>query len=133
MTTLINVITGFYKPKKGIILFKGRDITNRQTYHIARMGLVRTFQNINLFSNMTVLENIITGRFSHLKSSLLQVIINSSYFVREKKECQNLADEILIFVGLKGYENIEARALPYGKQRLLEIARALATEPQFHY
>lgn len=130
-TTLINVITGFCNPKKGSILFKKINITNQYSYNIAKMGLVRTFQHINLFPQMTALENVMTGRFYHMHSSLPQVIINSSFFTREKKECQNFAGEILSFVGLKGNENIKARNLPYGQQRLLEIARALATEPQF--
>jgi len=130
-TTLINVITGIYRPKEGSVWFKEKNITNNYTCNIAKMGLVRTFQNIKLFSHMTVLKNVTTGRFYHLHCNLPQVIADSHFYKQEKKECQNFAREILDFVGLNGKENFEACNLPYGQQRLLEIARALATEPQF--
>lgn len=129
-TTLINVITGFYKPSDGNIIFNEIDISKNNTHEIAKQSLVRTFQNINLFPTMTALENVLVGRSSNMKSNLFQVIVNSKFSREEEKINSDYAREILAFVGLEGKEEIRAQNLSYGQQRLLEIARAMATEPR---
>lgn len=130
-TTLINVVTGFYNPTYGDVIFNGANISKYTPNKIAKKGLVRTFQNINLFPQMTALENILTGYSCHMKSNLASTIFNTKSFKQEEKQFKDMAHEILIFVGLEGKEEIKACNLPYGQQRLLEIARTLATKPEF--
>lgn len=130
-TTLINVITGFYSPTKGQIKFQGTDITGAPPYTIAKRGMVRTFQNINLFPEMTVFENVVTGHFFQVSPSLLSVVLNSPSYQEKSTKTESLAKEILDFVGLYEDKDMKARNLPYGKQRILEVARALMTLPQF--
>jgi ABC-type branched-subunit amino acid transport system ATPase component len=130
-TTLINVVTGFYSPTRGEVRFKGNDVTGAPPYTIAKRGMVRTFQNINLFPEMTALENVITGHFFQIAPSLLSVILRSPSYREKEAKARNLGNEILEFVGLYPDRDMKARNLPYGKQRVLEIARALMTFPQF--
>lgn len=128
-TTMINVITGFYAPSSGTILFNGNDIGGQSPYRITQQGLVRTFQNINLFSDMTAIENVATAYSLHMKNNLFSTVFNTGFFRKEEKRSFEIAESILEFVGLKDKKKLKAKNLPYGQQRLLEIGRALATEP----
>ena len=128
-TTLINVISGFYVPSTGKVLFKTSDISGKTPYNINKFGLARTFQNINLFPDMSAIENVTTAYSMYITSNLFSVVLNLPSFRREEKKALEKAEEILEFVGLKGKEDFLAKNLPYGQQRLLEIARALATDP----
>jgi len=130
-TTLINVITGFYNPTKGDIKFKDADITGSAPYNIAKKGMVRTFQNINLFAEMTVFDNTITGHFFRVSPSLPSVIFRTLPYRQKEIRTHELAKDVLNFVGLYDDRELKARNLPYGKQRVLEIARALMTFPEF--
>ena len=129
-TTMINVITGFYVPSSGKIMFNENQIDGKKPYQIAKEGLVRTFQNINLFSDMTAIENIITSYSIHMKNGLLSTIFNMHSAKKAEKNAFEVAESILSFVGLADKKNFKAKNLPYGQQRLLEIGRVLATEPQ---
>ncbi|MDI3299409.1 MAG: ATP-binding cassette domain-containing protein [Bacillota bacterium] len=129
-TTLFNMITGTYRPDGGRILFEGRPISGLQPEDVALRGISRTFQNIRLFREMTALENVLVGRHIHLRSNLADVLFRSPRMRREESEAVDRAAELLRYVGLAGLENELARNLPYGSQRRLEIARALAAEPR---
>ncbi|TWH46198.1 ABC transporter ATP-binding protein [Sporomusa sp. KB1] len=129
-TTMINVITGFYVPSSGNIIFNDKDISGQSPYHITEQGLVRTFQNINLFSDMTAIENVATAYSLHMKNNLFSTVFNTSFFRKEERRSFEIAESILDFVGLKDKKDLRAKNLPYGQQRLLEIGRALATEPR---
>lgn len=127
-TTFFNCITGFYKPEEGEILFQGRSVRGLRTDLITRRGISRTYQNIRLFNNMTVLENILVGMHSRIKTNLVQSVLQLD---RKKEQASlNRAMELLEFVGLSGKGDFLAANLSYGLQRRLEIARALASEPQ---
>lgn len=128
-TTMINVITGFYAPSSGKILFNDKNIGGQNPHQITKQGLARTFQNINLFSDMTALENVATAYSLHMKNHLFSTVFNTGFFRKEEKRAFEIAESILEFVGLKEKKNLKAKNLPYGQQRLLEIGRALATEP----
>jgi ABC-type branched-subunit amino acid transport system ATPase component len=128
-TTLINVVTGFYVPSAGKVVFKNRDISGKTPYDIAKQGLVRTFQNINIFPDMTAVENVATAYSIHMKRNLASVVFNTRAFREEEAASFVRAAEILDFVGLADKKDYKAKNLPYGQQRLLEIGRALATEP----
>jgi ABC-type branched-subunit amino acid transport system ATPase component/ABC-type branched-subunit amino acid transport system permease subunit len=127
-TTLFNVISGLKKPTKGRIWFKGKEITKMRDVAIARLGIARTFQNLRIFSNMTVLENVMTGRHRHEKAGFITAAIGLQG--KEEKESRRCALEKLALVGLAHLADWPVTALPYGQQRLVEIARALATEPE---
>ena len=129
-TTLINVITGFYAPTKGTVEMDGQVISGRTPNAVAKAGLCRTFQNINLFSEMSALENVVTAACPHQTVNLGSAIFQTKALKAQEKECHDKARELLSFVGLGGKEDVKATNLPYGQQRLLEIARALATEPK---
>lgn len=129
-TTFFNCITGFYTPEEGEIIFQGHPIKGIPTDQITRRGISRTYQNIRLFSNMTALENILVGEEPRLKSSWIGAIFNTSATRREEAEASAEAHRILRFVGLRGFGDHLARNLPYGAQRRLEIARALASQPK---
>ncbi len=129
-TTLFNIITGVYKPDAGRIFFKGRDITGLKPNKITELGIARTFQNIRLFSNMTVLENILVGEHSRLRSSLISAIIRNRATVEEEFNAYRSAMKLLEDVELVGKEDYYAKHLPYGDQRRLELARAIATQPR---
>lgn len=128
-STLINTLTGLYKPTTGTILIGKRSLVDVGMVEIAKLGIARTFQNIQLFGQMTVLQNVLVGRHRSYRSNLLDVIVNTSRFRREEREQTARARDFLAFVGLAALADEVGRSLPYGKQRLLEIARALATEP----
>ena len=128
-TTFFNLLTGVYPPNEGEILFKHENLAAMKPSQIARKGISRTFQNIQLFQRLSVLENVMIAQDLHCHSSLLGVYFRSAAATREDREVREQASSLLRLVGLRGIENQEARNLPYGAQRLLEIARALATRP----
>ncbi len=129
-STLMNVLTGIYRPTSGSIAFEGRSIGGRAPAQIAAAGIARTFQNVQLFGEMTVLENVLVGLHHTFRSNLADVMLRLPRYRREELAARRRAAEILAFVGLSQYANDEARSLPYGKQRLLEIGRALGLDPR---
>jgi branched-chain amino acid transport system ATP-binding protein len=129
-TTFFNVITGFYAADQGTIFFDGKPVSGLPTDRITLSGIARTFQNIRLFPDMTALENIMVGRHGLLKVNLPGIILSSHGARDEEKRALDEGHRLLKFVGLAGKGDILARNLPYGDQRRLEIARALATEPK---
>ena len=129
-TTFFNCITGFYKIDEGEMHFTGRSIKGHSPDQIARVGISRTYQNIRLFNFMSALENILTGMEPQLKSSWIGALFRLPGTVKEEKEAVVEANRLLSFVGLQGMGDTLAVNLPYGDQRRLEIARALASKPQ---
>ena len=129
-TTLFNCISGFYTPESGDILYYGASIQGMPTDFIASQGISRTYQNVRLFGNLTAMENILIGLHTKLKSNWMDALIHSPRFVSEDKWSMQEAVRLLDFVGLKGYGDFLASNLPYGMQRRLEIARALANNPR---
>jgi branched-chain amino acid transport system ATP-binding protein len=128
-TTFFNALTGIYRPDTGTIKFNGKNLIGLRPDQIAACGIARTFQNIRLFADMTVIENIMVGMHVHLKQSSLQTLFRLPGFNREEKEAEMKALRLMQYVGLKNVENELAKNLPYGAQRRLEIARALAADP----
>jgi branched-chain amino acid transport system ATP-binding protein len=129
-TTLFNLISGFQTPNVGRIVFDGQDITGRAPEAIAAAGLVRTFQLVQLFGNISVLENIQVGCHLHSAGGLWSALLRTSRTRQAEREVEDRARELLRFVGLDAAAGAEAGTLPYGQQRLLEIARALAARPR---
>jgi branched-chain amino acid transport system ATP-binding protein len=129
-TTLFNCISGYYKPEKGQVLFYGKPVQGETTDRIAAMGVARTYQNIRLFKEMTALENIMVGLQPHLRAGWLDAILHTPRNNKEEKESIQEAFRLLEYVGLKGLGDTLAKNLPYGAQRRLEIARALANHPK---
>jgi branched-chain amino acid transport system ATP-binding protein len=129
-TTLFNLVSGFQKPNAGRIVFAGEDITMRLPEQIAASGLVRTFQLVQLFQNLSVLENIQVGCHLHTRGGIFSALMRSRATRETERQVDARARELLDFVGLEGAADSEARALAYGQQRLLEIARALAAKPK---
>ena len=129
-TTLFNLVSGFQKPNAGRIVFAGEDITMRLPEQIAASGLVRTFQLVQLFQNLSVLENIQVGCHLHTRGGIFSALMRSRATRETEREVDARARELLDFVGLEGAAESEASALAYGQQRLLEIARALAAKPK---
>lgn len=129
-TTCFNLLTGFLLPTAGQIYLKGQDITGWSPAQIARLGLVRTFQNIRVFNSMSVLENVMTAAQLRTRYSLGELLFSAPTFRRKEFQVTARALELLNLLGLSEYANRPAASLPYAHQRRLEIARALATEPQ---
>lgn len=129
-TTFFNILTGIYKPDKGTVLFDGQPVAGLRSDQIAALGMRRTFQNIRLFHNMTVLENVLVGMHTHLHAPIWNIILRSPGLRREESKARNRARELLAYVGLDEKRDDLAKNLPYGDQRRLEIARALAGEPK---
>ncbi len=129
-TTLFNCVTGFYTPEEGSILLDDQEITGLTPDRVTRPGISRTYQNIRLFKNMTVVENILVGMHQHLKSGILGNILRDPRTRREEKESVEEARRLLQFVGLQGKGDQMSKNLSYGDQRRLEIARALASKPK---
>jgi len=129
-TTLFNVISGIYRPTSGKIRLNGEDITGLKPHKICKMGIARTFQTPQLFSHMTVLENVVIGRHTRIRESFWSTIVRSRNLIREEKKAYQKAEEILDLVGLADKKLKPANSLAYGEARLLEIARALASEPK---
>lgn len=129
-TTFFNCITGFYTPEEGEVFFNGHNLTGLSPDRVTKLGISRTYQNIRLFKNMTVVENILVGMHPHMKAGLIQGIVRNPATVREEKESLEEARRLLRFVGLRGRGDMMAMNLPYGEQRRLEIARAVASRPK---
>ena len=129
-TTCFNMITGFYSPSRGRIMFQGRDITGLPPHLVCKNGIARTFQNIRLFGNETVLENVMIGCHVRQKTGWLQAAFFMPSHLREEKAIVKKSRELLDVVELGDLADEKAKSLPYGAQRRLEVARALATEPQ---
>jgi branched-chain amino acid transport system ATP-binding protein len=129
-TTLFNAITGVYPPTSGKIWFRGHEIAGLLPSKVTRLGIARTFQNIRLFNEMTALENVMVGQHCRTHSNILKVIARTRGAVREEKAARDKCLGLLEYVGLEGLEQELAKNLPYGSMRRLEIARALATEPE---
>ncbi len=129
-TTFFNCVTGFYRHEEGTILFQGQPLDGMSPDRITRMGIARTYQNIRLFANMTVIENVLVGQHPHLKAGLFGAIARSKRVQEEEKQAIEEARRLLAFVGLAGRGDWMAKNLPYGDQRRLEVARALASKPK---
>ena len=129
-TTVFNMITGAYQVSSGEVLFNGENLKGKKPHEIVEKGIARTFQNIRLFKSATVLENVMTGFHCKTKTGMFNVLYNYPRCRREEQETREKSLEILRFLGLEGVRDLEARNIPYGHQRLLEIGRALATSPK---
>jgi len=129
-TTFFNMLTGVYVPTSGRIEFDGRDVTGKPPHAITELGIGRTFQNIRLFQHMTALENVLVGMHCRLKGGIIRSILRTPGIRREEAKARDRARELLAFSNLRGRDDQLARNLPYGDQRRLEVARALATEPK---
>ncbi|HBF39564.1 MAG TPA: high-affinity branched-chain amino acid ABC transporter ATP-binding protein LivG [Firmicutes bacterium] len=129
-TTVFNMITGVYKPTHGKIVFMDQEITGMRSDLITKVGIARTFQNIRLFKDLSVLDNVLIGNHVHLESGYFEAVLKMPRYRREEKEMRRQSIALLERVGLLEYQNDKASSLPYGMQRRLEIARALATKPK---
>ncbi len=129
-TTLFNVLTGLYAPDDGAFLFDGHDLRGLKPHQVAAAGIARTFQNIRLFANLSALENVMIGRHLRSRAGVLGAVLRDRKTVEEERQIEARAAELLDYVGIRGRANDAAGSLPYGDQRRLEIARALATEPK---
>jgi len=129
-TTLFNVLTGIYASDDGRFSFAGRDITGLTPDRIAAAGIARTFQNIRLFANLSALENVMIGRHVRTRGGVIGAILRNRATLEEERAIERRALELLDYVGIRARANAPAGSLPYGDQRRLEIARALATEPK---
>ncbi len=128
-TTLFNIITGLYTQTQGQVFFNGIDITSIPAERLAKLGMIRTFQNIELFGTMTVLENVMVGLHSRSRANLLSCSFAMPWARKEEHRIRDEAMHWLSFVGIESLANVQASNLPFGKGRLLEIARALASKP----
>jgi branched-chain amino acid transport system ATP-binding protein len=129
-TTFFNVLTGLYTPDSGTFELDGKPYTPTAVHEVAKAGIARTFQNIRLFAEMTVLENVMVGRHVRTRSNIIDAILRTPRFKDEEKAIAERAMELLEYVGIAKYADYKARTLSYGDQRRLEIARALATDPK---
>jgi branched-chain amino acid transport system ATP-binding protein len=128
-TTLFNVITGLYAPSAGEVRLRGRSLEGRKPHEVVARGLARTFQNIRLFANMTAIENVMVARHVRTRTGVGGAILRTAAARAEEAAIERRARELLHYVGIGAHANMLARHLPYGDQRRLEIARALATDP----
>jgi branched-chain amino acid transport system ATP-binding protein len=129
-TSLLNMISGFYKPDTGRILLEGQDITHRKPSEIASLGVARTFQNIALFSGLTVLDNLMLGRHVRMKAGVLASVIYWGFAQREDIAHREAVEEIIEFLKLQDLRKLPTAALPYGLRKRVELGRALALEPR---
>jgi branched-chain amino acid transport system ATP-binding protein len=129
-TTLFNNVTGLFQPTSGRVVFDGRNITGSKPHEVARLGIARTFQNIRLFSYMSCIDNVRVGRHVRMRAKLWDSLFKLPRERREEERVTEEAMDLLRFVGIAKWANQYARNLPYGQQRRLEIARALATDPK---
>ncbi|MER2535036.1 MAG: ABC transporter ATP-binding protein [Rhizobiaceae bacterium] len=129
-STILNLISGIYRPTAGSIKLGGRELTRLKPNERARAGIGRTFQNIRLFPTLTVIENVMLGRVTQQQGSLLGIVLNSPFVRREVDETRTRAVEALRFMGMEAFADEHPRNLPYGHQRLVEIARVLASGSQ---
>ena len=129
-TTLLNLLTGVYRPSAGQIIFQEQDLTGRAPYEYARQGIARTFQNLQIFFNMSALENVMVGRYMQERCGLAAALLHSRRLARAERACREEAAELMRYVGLQDYLSSASDAMPYGALKRLEIARALATAPK---
>ncbi|HUG55912.1 MAG TPA: ABC transporter ATP-binding protein [Candidatus Limnocylindrales bacterium] len=129
-TTFFNMVAGLYKPSSGSVSFEGHVISKLPPHRITHLGIARTFQNIRLFQNMTALENVMVGQHTRMAASPFEAILHTPRERREERAVEARGRELLEFVGLGGQEHEFSKNLPYGDQRRLELARALATGPK---
>jgi branched-chain amino acid transport system ATP-binding protein len=129
-TTLLNLLSGVYRPSAGRIVFGGHDLTGRAPYEYAGHGIARTFQNLQVFFNMSALENVMVGRYLHERCGLVSALLRAPRLKRAEQTCREEAADLMRFVGLHNYLSAPADAMPYGALKRLEIARALATRPK---
>lgn len=128
-TTVFNMLTKVYQPTRGTILLNGKDTKDMSTIDVNKAGIARTFQNIRLFSNLTVLENVLVGLHNSISYSTFEGVFKLPRYFKQEKEMKEKALELLKVFDLDSFADVEASSLPYGAQRRLEIARALATNP----
>jgi len=129
-TTFFNCLTGFYKPEEGDVTFEDRSIVGLSPDRIVARGISRTYQNIRLFPNLTALENVMVGYHIHLKSGFFGPILGLKSTKEEEKKAQQIALDLLKYVDMEGKEDTLAKNFPYGEQRRLEMARAIASQPK---
>ena len=129
-TTLFNCVTGIYKPEEGTIKYKGEDITGMEPHKIAQRGVLRTFQNIRLFKEMSVAENIIAGCHTKSNQKWYHTIVHTSAYAKDERTHWEKVEELMEFFGLSQYADTPAGDLSYGNQRKIEMARALAADPE---
>jgi branched-chain amino acid transport system ATP-binding protein len=129
-TTIFNCINRFYNLDEGRIFFKDVDISRVSPHRVAELGIARTFQNIELFKNMTVMENLLLGRHRHRRSSLLQEVLFSPFVRRQEVGNRHKAEEVIDFLDLQAYRDQVVSSLPFGVQKIVELARALTMEPE---
>ena len=129
-TTVFNLLTGVYRPTDGGIPLDGQNLVGKKPHEICKLGVARTFQNIRLFSNLTVLDNVKTGLHNEITYSLAESLFHIGSYRKKERQMDERAMELLGVFGLEGVADYKAANLPYGKQRKLEIARALATDPK---
>jgi branched-chain amino acid transport system ATP-binding protein len=129
-TSVINTITGFYRPNKGRIHFKGRDITGFPPHRVARSGIARTFQNTELFAGLTVLENLLAARHIFLKSNILSCALYFGFSQREDIEARHVVEDIIDLLEMEAIRKQEVGTLPFGQRKRVELGRALALEPE---
>lgn len=129
-TSIINTVTGFYRPMKGSINFKGRDITGLPPHKVCLNGIARTFQNIELFSGLSVLENLLAARHIYLNSGLLSCCLYFGFARKKEIEARIIVEEIIDFLEMEAIRKREVGILPYGQRKRVELGRALALEPE---
>ena len=129
-TTFFNTLSGLSRPEEGEIRFEGRRIDGLRPERVMKLHMARTFQNIRLFGGMTVVENIMVGAYTRLRQNAVQTVLRTRAFKAEEKRAEARAEDLMKYVGLEGIGNELAGSLPYGAQRRVEIARALASEPR---
>jgi branched-chain amino acid transport system ATP-binding protein len=129
-TSVINTITGFYRPTQGRIHFKGRDITRLPPHKVSRAGIARTFQNTELFAGLTVLENLLAARHMYLKSNILSCALYYGLAEREDIEARQVVEDIIDLLEMEAIRKQEVGTLPYGQRKRVELGRALALEPE---
>jgi len=128
-TTFFNTLTGIYRPEEGEVVFEEQTLLGLRPDQVAERGIARTFQNIRLFGSMTVIENILVGMHTQLRQRGTDALFRTKYFFKEEADAEQRARELMAYVGLRRVGNELARNLPYGGQRRIEIARALAANP----
>jgi len=129
-SSLLNVLSGFYRPQQGRVQYEGRDLLGRAVHAIARDGVVRTFQGTHLFSNMSVLDNILIGRFSHMRSSLAQAFFYFPWTQREEARHREVVENIVEFLEIENIRHQPVGSLGYGLRKRVDLGRALAMEPK---
>lgn len=129
-TTVFNMLTGVYQPTSGSVIFAGQDIKGLRPYQVSRKGMTRTFQNIRLFKDLSVIENVLVGGSQHLSYGILAPLMQTPSFLKQETDLREEALSLLKIFGLDRKADWEATSLPYGEQRKLEIVRALATRPK---